>query len=85
MISDLEPGRLATVLLVLRYLAQGHELEHAVSLTDAGVTGNHRVRPDDRSRPDLDMLPDDRIGADLDIGGELGTRMDDGGGVNHMA
>jgi hypothetical protein len=31
------------------------------------------------------MLPDDRIGADLDIGGELGTRMDDGGGVNHMA
>jgi hypothetical protein len=82
-VTDLQARRLTLVSLVLRYGADGRELVHAVVAAETGVAGNHRVRADRGAGPDLHVLVDDGVGADLDAGGELGTPMHDGGRMNH--
>ena len=78
-VTDLEPSRLAAILLVLGNFANGRKLENAVVTADPGVTGDHRVRSDDRAGADLYVLADQRIRTDLDICGQACARMHNGG------
>jgi hypothetical protein len=81
-VPDLEAGRLAGVLLVLRHVAERGELEHPVVAPHARVAGDDDVRPDVGPGPDLDVLADDAVGPDLHVLGEPRTGRDDGGGMN---
>jgi hypothetical protein len=82
-ITDLEPGRLTCVFLVLRRFAERHELEYAVVAPDAGMAGDDRMRTDAGAGADLDVLADHRISANFDIFGKLRAGMDNGGGMYH--
>src|SRR6185503_8756621 len=77
-VADLDPGRLAGVLLVLRRRADRGEVPDVVAPADAGVAVEHHVRADPGALADLDVLADDRIGADLDVRGEPRARVHDG-------
>src|SRR5690606_17557573 len=76
-VADLEAGRFAAVLLVLRVGADRRELEDAVAATDRRAALDHHVRPDARVRADAHARTDDRIRAHLDAAVELGPRIDD--------
>jgi hypothetical protein len=47
------------------------------------MAGYHGMRTYNRARPYLYMFADNGVGADLNIGRQLGPRMHDRGGVNH--
>jgi hypothetical protein len=82
-IADLEPSRLAAVFLILRDLAERDELEDVVAAPDARMPGYYGMRTYDGAGPNLYMLADYGVGADLDIGREAGPRMHDRAWVNH--
>src|SRR5690606_24489486 len=90
-VADREPGGLVPVLLVLRIVADGGELVDAVVLPDPRGSLDHDVARDARPRPDLDVLADHGVGADLhafaDDRGirDDGRRMDAGGGAHRAA
>ena len=50
---------------------------------DGRVTGQINVRPDAAARPQRHVAMNDRKGADLDRGIQLGARADDGRGMDH--
>src|SRR5260370_25265452 len=52
-VADDRCGRLASVLAVLRYVADGRELEDAVAPADARTAGNHRMTGDRRAITDV--------------------------------
>ena len=54
------------------------EISHA----QGGPAFEDRVRLNDASRAKLDIFPDDRVRANLDIVGQLSLRGDNGRGVN---
>jgi hypothetical protein len=81
-ITDFESCCFATIFLVLGYLAQRDILEDAVAGADAGVPGNHRVRPDPAPRTNHDVRSDDAVGSDLHIRRELRARINNGGGMD---
>src|SRR5215469_10211270 len=57
-VADLEPGRLAAILLVLRRIAQRGELMNPVTRPDRGRAVDDDVRPDDRAGTDTDIGAD---------------------------
>src|SRR5258708_32754385 len=75
-LADLQPRRLTLVFLVLRRVTDRGELEELVVGTDRRQAGDDHVRTDAGTRPDAHARSDDREGADLDVGGELGLRRD---------
>ena len=81
-IADLQPGRLAGILLVLRHFADGAELENSVVAADAGMAADDDMGADPGVVADLDMLADHRIRPDLDSCAESRAGMDDGRGMD---
>src|SRR5690606_19267195 len=84
-VADLEQGRLALVLLVLRILAYRGELEDPVTAADPGRPADHHVRSDPGIVADLDVGADDGVGTDRDIRPELGRRVDDRFRIDHWS
>ncbi len=76
-VADLQAGRLAAILLVLRHFAQRTERVDAVVATDARPPGDHHVRADQRIVANFHLLADDRISPDGHVLAESGARMDD--------
>jgi hypothetical protein len=81
-VADLEPGRLAGILLVLRGFTDRAELEDAIVAADAGMSGQHHMRTDHSAIANLDMLAHDRIRADHDATPKSRRGMDDGCRMN---
>ncbi|MPN31298.1 hypothetical protein SDC9_178772 [bioreactor metagenome] len=82
-ITDLKPGRLVLILLVLRLGADRAELEDLVVTSNAGMPFDNDMRSDPRAITDLDVSADDGIGADRHIRADLSVRVNDGSGVDH--
>lgn len=70
---------LATVLLVLRILADRGELKDPIVTPDPGLPHDDRMWTDTGSRVDLDRAPDHGEGANLDTGVQPGAWVDDCG------
>ena len=81
-VADLEGGVLAGVLLVLRGGADRAKGIQAVVLAQRGGAFEHHMRPHLAAGADAHARPDDGIGADLDAAVQLGSRVDDGGGMD---
>ena len=76
-VADLEPGRLAGVLAVLRGVADRGELEHARVAAERGRSLDHRVGSDRAARADAHAGTDDRERPDFDARVDFGARVDD--------
>jgi len=82
-VADLESSWLAAILLVLGNFANGRKLKNAIVTPNPGVTGNDRVRTDDRAGANLYVLTDQRIRTDLHICSQACARMHNGGRMDH--
>jgi hypothetical protein len=82
-VPDLDPGRLALVLLVLRRRADRDEVPDGVAPADARVAVEHHVRADEAASAHFHVLADDRKRADLDVRGEPRAAVHDGAGMDH--
>jgi len=68
--ADLQPGRLAFVLQILRCRADRGELEDLIVRADGRRAFDDDVWSDTAALADLHTAADHCVGADLDIGGE---------------
>src|SRR6185437_4533079 len=83
-ITNLQTRGLALVLLVLRGIPDGGELEYVIVRANDGRPVDHRMRSDHRPGPDLDIRADDREGTNSDVGSELGLRRYDRFRIDHL-
>ena len=81
-VANLDPGRLARVLLVLRRRADRGEMPDAVAPPDARMAVEHHVSADPAALPHFDVLADHRIRANLDIRREARAAMHERVGMN---
>ncbi len=73
-VADLEPGRLALVLLVLRRIADARRTGRPVVGAERGRAVDHRMRTDPARGPMHHVGADDGERPDLDVVGELRLR-----------
>ncbi len=83
-VADLQPRRLALILLVLGRIPEGGKRKDAVPGTDAGRAVDDNVWTHHRPRADLDVGPDDREGSHGHILGKPGLRGDERQRVDHL-
>ncbi len=84
-VADLEPGRLAVVLLVLRLAADGAEGEDPVVAADPGRALDHDVAADAGAVADLDPGSDHAEGTDADAAADARGGIDDRAAVDHAS
>ena len=75
--ADLEPGRLAGVLLVLCIPAERCERVDPVARADTGRAVDHDMRADPRAAADHHLRPDYGVGADMDAVGYFRSSVND--------
>ena len=81
-VTDLQPGRLARIFLVLRRLAERNKMENPVVRAYRGVARDHGMCADRGAGADLDVFANDGVGANLDIIGQPGARGDQRSGMD---
>ncbi len=81
-VADDEPGRLVAILHILRPPAHRREVADLVVAAQRGVALDHGMVADARPRIDAHIRADHGKGADLDIRGQFGLRVDHRGRVN---
>ena len=81
-VARFEARRLAAVLHVLRFEADGRPGENPVALADSGGPAEHDVRHHFTVIAEFHPLLDHRIGTDGDTARKLSSRVDDGCGVS---
>ena len=84
-VADVEARGLALVVQMLRRFAQRDELVDAVVAPDAGRSIDDGMRANPRTLADLDIRPDNAVGPDLDILGNMRLRVHDRLRVDHEA
>ncbi len=84
-IADLEPGRLAGVLLVLGRIPERGELIDVIVGADRRQSGDDGVGTHDRARTDADTGADHAERTHVDVRRQLRLRRDDGVRVDHFA
>ncbi len=82
-VADHEPRAFSGVLLVLRIVADRGELEDVIVGADHGRPFDHDVRLDAAAAANLDVLADDRVGADLRAVVDASAARNDGASVDH--
>jgi hypothetical protein len=84
-VTHLEHGGLALVLEVLGFAADGGEGKKFIPSTELRGAIEHDMRMQHAVVAEFDMVADDAIRPDADIGAKLGEWRNNGGGMNHGA
>ena len=82
-VADLEQRGLALVLQVLGFAADGCEGVELIAAAELRRALEHDMRVQHAVVAELDMVSDDAVGPDADIGAKLGEWRNNGGGMNH--
>src|SRR6056297_3579497 len=84
-VTNLKGRCFAGKFLVLRFLTDGGKLKDSIVGTQTRAACNDYVRANPAAAAQLDFRTNDAVGAHFDVFGELGGRLDDGGGMDHAA